>query len=78
MTGTMESAKRMEAAARVEELAAIAKQLVLDLRDPEITNPYARLYWLRGQFGKVTARFGAGVPAGLDDVGREYEALVGE
>lgn len=58
---------RFEAAARVEELAAIAKQIVLDLRgdvddrasqeDADLT-AYGRVYWLRTQLGYVVASLG--------------------
>lgn len=60
--------KRFEAAARLEELAAIAKQMVLDLRgeggseeDADLT-AYARVYWLRKQLGYVVAPLGVGAP----------------
>lgn len=58
---------RLEAADRVEELAAIAKQIVLDLRgdpddrasqeDADLT-AYGRVYWLRRQLGYVVANLG--------------------
>lgn len=58
---------RFEAAARVEELAAIAKQIVLDLRgdpddrasqeDADLT-AHGRVYWLRRQLGYVVASLG--------------------
>lgn len=57
---------RFEAAARVEELAAIAKQVVLDLRggdtadqqeDADLT-AYGRVYWLRTQLSYVVASLG--------------------
>ncbi len=64
---------RYEAADRVEELAAIAKQIVLDLRgdpddrasqeDADLT-AYGRVYWLRKQLGYVVASLGQpGTPA---------------
>lgn len=63
---------RFEAAARVEELAAIAKQIVLDLRgDPDQASQedadltaYGRVYWLRRELGYVVASLGRpGAPA---------------
>lgn len=73
--------KRMEAAARIEELAAIAKAMVLDLRgegesqeDADLT-AYGRVYWLRKQVGYVVATLG---PPGPPDswvtrvVAKEY------
>jgi hypothetical protein len=78
--------KRMDAAARVEELAAIAKQLVLDLRgeggsqeDADLT-AYGRVYWLRKQLGYVVNTLG---PPGPPDswvtrvVEREYGSEAG-
>jgi hypothetical protein len=60
--------KRFEAAARLEELAAITRQMVLDLRgeggseeDADLT-AYARAYWLRKQLGYVVASLGVGAP----------------
>lgn len=64
--------RRYEAAARVEELAAIAKQVVLDLRgELDATavghlrandTAYARVYWLRRELGRVVAELGVGLP----------------
>jgi hypothetical protein len=58
---------RLEAADRVEELAVIAKQIVLDMRgdpddrasqeDADLT-AYGRVYWLRTQLGYVVASLG--------------------
>lgn len=58
---------RLEAADRVEELAAIAKQVALDLRgdpddrasqeDADLT-AYGRVYWLRTQLGYVVSSLG--------------------
>lgn len=63
--------KRLEAAARVEELTIVAKQLVLDLRgepgdrrsqeNADLT-AYGRVYWLRKQLGYVVASLGSGAP----------------
>lgn len=63
-------AKRLAAAARIEELIEIQKQLVLDLRgtpdkagrdDADLT-AYGRVYWLRKQVGYVVASLGVGAP----------------
>lgn len=60
--------QRYAAAARLEELAAIAKTMVLDLRgdgesreDADLT-AYGRVFWLRRQLGYVVASLGAGAP----------------
>lgn len=78
----MNRQKRLEAAARVEELAAIAKQMVLDLRGPEDPQgqveandtAYARVYWLRHALGRVVADLGVGNPPtwAKRQVEREY------
>ena len=80
--------KRFEAAARVEELAAIAKQMATDLRGEEGESgqvaandtAYGRVYWLRKQLGYVVNTLG---PPGPPDswvtrvVEREYGSEAG-
>lgn len=72
--------QRYEAAARLEELAAIAKAMVLDVRgdgesqeDADLT-AYGRVFWLRRQLGYVVASLGAGAPASwvMRAVEKEY------
>lgn len=80
--------KRFEAAAQLEELIAVAKQVVLDLRgEPNATarervysddTAYGRVYWLRTQLGYVVAKLGYGAPATWVKkvVGKEYGTLL--
>lgn len=60
--------KRLAAAKRLEELAAITQQMALDLRgeggsdeDADLT-AHGRVYWLRKQVGYVVADLGYGPP----------------
>jgi hypothetical protein len=59
------------AANTMEDLAAIAKQVVIDLRAGK-PHPYARVYWLRREMGRVVATMGVGTPEGIKEVNREY------
>lgn len=61
--------QRSEAADRLDELAAIMKQVALDVRgegnsdeDADLT-AYGRVFWLRRQLGYVVASLGHGAPA---------------
>lgn len=62
--------KRLEAADRLEELAAIAKAVAADLRGEEGESgqiaandtAYGRVYWLRKQLGYVVNTLGVGLP----------------
>lgn len=75
--------KRLEAANRLEELTAIAKQVVIDLRGQDgaakqqaaSDMAYARVYWLRRELGHVVATLGVGLPDGwrLRLVAQEYK-----
>lgn len=79
--------RRLDAADRVEELAAIAKALVTDLRGQpgesgqQAANDtaYGRVYWLRRELGRVVATLGIGLPEPwvLRVVDREYGADAG-
>lgn len=60
--------KRLDAARRLEELVALAQQMVLDLRgagdsqeDADLT-AYGRVYWLRKQVGYIVSDLGHGAP----------------
>lgn len=77
--------KRREAAARLEDLAAIATRMVRDLRgepgdqqsqDYADLTAHARVYWLRKQLGYVVADLGYNAPAtwATKAVEREYQA----
>ncbi len=62
--------KRLAAAERLEELAAIAKAMAADLRGQEGESgqtaandtAYGRVYWLRTQLGYVVNTLGVGLP----------------
>lgn len=77
--------KRLAAAKRLEELAAITQQMVLDLRgqggsdeDADLT-AHGRVYWLRKQVGYVVTDLGYGAPDAwvTKVVEREYGAQAG-
>lgn len=75
----LRDARAVNASYRLEELLAIGKAVVLDLRDGADA-PYARVYWLRRELGYVVAELGVGLPnhAELKAVTAEYEALVSD
>lgn len=62
--------KRLEAATRLEELAAIAEAVAADLRGEDGESgqvaandtAYGRVYWLRTQLGYVVNTLGVGLP----------------
>jgi len=66
------------AAAELEELAAIAKQIVLDMREDAQRaatheNAYARVYWFRARLTThVVSRLGNGQPSGKAQMDRTY------
>lgn len=53
----------IQSADDLEEIIIAAKQVVIDLR-AGVDDPYARLYVLRRELGKVVATLGAGSPTG--------------
>jgi hypothetical protein len=64
--------KRVEVSHQIEDLTAIMKQLVLDLRgepgnrlsqEHADLTAYARVYWLRKQLGYLTRELGYDAPA---------------
>lgn len=64
--------KVRKVANELEDVALLAKHMVIDLREGE-PNAYARVYWLRWRLGKVVAELGVGVPSGLPAIAEEYE-----
>ena len=69
--------KVLKAADELEGLAIIAKQMCIDLRNG-VDDPYARVYWLRRQFGYVVADLGFGPVRHLDVIEAEYKAYVSD
>lgn len=67
-----DQAKLDKAANELEDLAAVAKLMVTDLREGK-PNAYGRVYWLRKQIGHIVAGLGVGVPKGLAEIETEYE-----
>jgi len=80
--------QRVEAAAELEQLIAVAKAIVLDLRGNEQDGrdarlrandtAYARLYWLRHKLGRITSDMGVGLPPTRAQrvVAAEYDPLL--
>lgn len=51
-----------EAAAKLEDITVVSKQMVVDIRE-EVVDPYAALYWLRREIGRIVSTMGVGLPA---------------
>jgi hypothetical protein len=71
----MSQDKATAAAARLEELSTVMSQMVTDLREGK-PHPYARVYWLRREIGRVVATLGADVPPSIGQVDMEYNLLI--
>lgn len=71
--------KVMQAAKELEEIAILAKQMVIDLREGA-PNPYTRVYWLRWRLGRIVTKMGIGVPSffpsELAAIAKEYESYL--
>lgn len=66
--------KREAAADRLEELAAIAKAMVGDIRTGDgPADPYSLLYWLRTEVGRVVSGMGAGLGRSTQSIKDHYE-----
>lgn len=76
---TSEQKKLVEAAAELENISAMVKEAVLDLRNAartgDVADAYARAYFLRRELGRVVAGLGVGVPRTLAAVEAEYREL---
>lgn len=77
---------RLRAAAQLEDLIVVAKQVVLDLRgeptregqdDADLT-AYGRVFWLRRQLGYVVGSLGVNAPATwvMNLAGKRYGTLL--
>lgn len=55
--------KVVAAANRLEELAPILKEMVVDFRDGTEPDPYASVYWLRRELTRIVSGLGYGQPS---------------
>lgn len=62
------------AAARIEELSMISKQVVQNLRDGA-PSAYAQVYWLRREMGRVVATLGVGTPLLMREIDDSMEKM---
>ncbi len=69
--------KIQQAAADLEALVPVMKQMVINLRTGEETQPYAAVYWLRREISHVVATLGAGQP-NLTRAEKSYGQLIQE
>lgn len=75
----MTTDKDLKAAARLEELLIIGKQMVDDIRTgegPGNGDAYSLLYWLRKEISYVVATRGEGAGSALGAIKAHYERLV--
>ncbi len=62
----------LHAASDLEDLAEILKQIIIDLREKDSADAYARVYWFRREVGYITSGLGEGVPNRVAEIGSEY------